>query len=290
MKRNFKFLLLTIPALLMTGCGYGLKEIYGGSVYNSIDYYENFYRDWDKNVDYHSDKSKVENIDPEIYELDEENDYVFTKFNSANFAHNQPDFERYSYSADIYTPPEDKISYGQTYALNKTDKSFSYGYVSKLFNGQMFCNGYYEIARVQIDESGFGMEFAKELDQYSYFALNFKASLDYRKDGQNTNIPNHNSSIKITINFFLKKDNGRYERKPVSYVLDNVKTNCPETVDGGNYTFFGFDLANIQIKRCVGISIEYQLLEDEYLLAHPDEGWAHCLLLYELFLPNSTWH
>ena len=255
-----------------------------------MDYYENFYRIWDEDIAYHTEKSKVDNIDENVYILNKETDHVFTSFNSDNFAYVQSDYDKYSYASDIYEPPEGKLSYGQTFALSKSEPSFKYGYVSKLFNGQMFCNGSYEIARVQIDEDGFGMKFNKEIDKYSYFALNFKASLDYRKDGVNTNLPSHTSKVNLLINFFCKTDNQKLHRVPVSYTIDNIKTNSGETIDGSNYIFFGFDLSNIKIDRCTGISIEYQLLEDEYLAAHPDEEWTHCLLLYELFLPNSTWH
>ena len=100
MKNKFKFLLLA-PALLLTACGYGLKEIYEGSVYNSVDYYQNFYRDWSKNINYHEDKSKVDNIDATVYQLDKNEDLVFEKFTDSNFAIIQPDYEQYSYPSDI---------------------------------------------------------------------------------------------------------------------------------------------------------------------------------------------
>lgn len=288
-KNKIRYLLLA-PALLLSACGYGLKEIYPGSVYNSVDYYENFYKEWDKDIDYHSDNSKVENLSEDVYQLSEENDFVFTSFNSANFAHVQPDYEKYSYIDDIYEPRDGLLSYGQTFALSNSESSFKYGYVSKLFNGQMFCNGRYEIARLQMDEKGFGTTFSKELGQYSYFAVNFKASLDYRRDGASTNLPPHTSKINLLINFYCKTDTGKYHRVPVSYVIDNIQTNTPERIDGSNYIFFGFDLTNIKIERCIGVSFEYQLLEDEYKDAHPEDNWTHCLLLYEMFLPSSTWH
>ena len=289
MKNKFKLLFIA-PALLLSACGYGLKEVYPGSVYNSVDYNENFYREWNKDVNYHSDNSKIENLSEDVYQLNTESDHVFTKYGEANFAYNQPDHDKYSYVSDIYEPLDDKLSYGQTFALSKSESSFKYGYVSKLFNGQMFCNGNYEIARVQIDESGFGMKFNKEIEKYSYFALNFKASLDYRRNGQSTNIPAHESKVNLLINFYCKSDNQKLHRIPVSYMIDNVKTNASETIDGSNYVFFGFDLTNIKIDRCVGVSIEYELISDDYITAHPDEEWKHCLLLYELFLPGSTWH
>ena len=289
MKNKFKFLVLLLPAFALTACGYGLKEIYKGSVYNSVYYEENFYRDWDKNIDYRKSGSKVENVEESVYQLDEEKDHVFTTYGSSNFAYLQPDYEKYSYIYDIDEPPSGQLSYGQTFALSKSEQSFRYGYTSKLFNGQMFCNSNFEIARMQIDEGGFGMEFKKEIDKYSYFGLVFKASLNYRdKDGNNTNLPGHNSKINLVINFYCKTSEQKYHRIPVSYQLDDICTNYSES--RSIYTFFGFDLSNIKIDRCSGISIEYQLLEDEYIVDHPNEGWKHCLLLYELFLPNSTWH
>ena len=73
--------------------------------------------------------------------------------------------------------------------------------------------------------------------------------------------------------------------------IDDVQTNSPETIGYSNYIFFGFDLSTIEkIDRCAGISIEYQLISDDYITSHSEENWKHCLLLYELFLPGSTWH
>ena len=288
-KNKFKFVILALPTLLLTGCGYGLKEIYPGNVYNSVDYNLNFYRVWDDEINYHQENNQVDNDEQEVYQLDKSTNSVFTNFNDPNFLALQSDAEDYSYSSDLYEPT-DKKSYGQTFMLSKSEQSFKYGYVSKLFNGQMFCNGSYELARVQIDEGGFGTKFKKEIKEYNYFALNFKASLDYRRDGKSTNIPSHNSSIKLLINFYCKTDNNSY-RVPVSYQIDNVQTNAPETFGYSNYIFFGFDLTTIEkIDRCAGISIEYELISDEYISSNSEENWKHCLLLYELFLPGSTWH
>ena len=289
-KNKFKYFSLIIPTLLLTGCGYGLKEIYEGDVYVSVDYNRNFYREWDNAINYHKDGNQVDNVNQETIVLNKESNSVFTNFNDPNFAKVQSDVSDYSYTSDLYEP-EGKKSYGQTFKLSNVEPSFRYGYVSKLFNGQMFCNGNYELARVQIDEGGFGAKFKKEIKEYKYLALNFKASLDYRRDGKSTNIPSHNSKIKLIINFFCKTDNNFYHRVPVSYEISDIPTNTPESIGYSNYIFFGFDLSTIEkIDRCAGISIEYELIEDEYINAHPEDNWKHCLLLYELFLPGSTWH
>lgn len=293
MKHKALKLLSFLPALLLSGCGYGLKEIYKGDVYNSVDYYKNFYQEWDNDLNYHKETSKISNKEAAPYILDKEKDSIFTSYNDDNFKKVESEADKYSYASDMNDPiSSDKKSYGQTFALGNNDETFKYGYISKLFNGQMFCNGSYELARVQIDENGFAVKFKKEIRDYSYFALNFKASLDYRRDGKSTNLPTHLSSINLLINFYLKEDNNTYRRVPVSYQINNIITNGPELMGGINYIFFGFSLKNINISRLCGFSVEYDLLSDEYkdLPEQADKGWTHCLLLYEMFLPKSTWH
>ena len=282
MKFKMRKILLLVPMMVLSGCGYGLKEIYQGDVYVSVDYNKNFYGEWDETIK----KVEEDNKDQPAYVLNKDNDNVFTSFNDENFVHVQPDADKYSYESDLNEPSDpEKKSYGQTYALGNIDSSFKYGYLSKLFNGQMFCHSTYELARVQIDENGFGTKFSKEIKEYDYFALNFKASLDYRRDGASTNIPGHMSSINLQINFYCKTDNQSYRRVPVSYQIDNIPTNA-----GEKYIFFGFDLAHIDISRLAGISVQYTLVDDTIKNEQPEMNWKHCLLLYELFLPNSTWH
>lgn len=282
MKLKAYKLFLLLPVIALSGCGYGLREIYQGDVYVSVDYNKNFYREWDQILL----KIEEESKDQPVYVLDKESDSVFTSFNDENFVRVQPDVDKYSYDSDLNEPSDqEKKSYGQTFALSKNDSTFKYGYISKLFNGQMFCHSKYELARVQIDEEGFGARFSKEIKEYDYLALNFKASLDYRRDGKSTNIPGHMSSINLRINFYCRTDNQSYRRVPVSYQIDNIPTNA-----GEKYIFFGFDLKNIDVSRLAGVSIQYTLLDDTIKNEQPEMNWKHCLLLYELFLPNSTWH
>ena len=261
MKIINKKVLLLFPVFVLTGCGYGLREVYPGDVYNSVDYNKNFYKEWNKDLDYHNVEMEYES-----HALDKDADKVFLSANDAYFPH-------------------------QTFALSKSEPTFKYGYLSKLFDGQMFCHGRYELARVQIGESGFAAKTSKELKDYSYFALNFKASLDYRRDGVSTGIPAHNSSIIIKLNFYCKVNSKTYRRVEFTYPIETVNTNYSELPS--IYTFFGFSLDKYDINRCTGYSIEYELVEDEYIKVHGAEytpSLTHCLLLYEMFLPGSTWH
>ena len=45
----FKLLLIT-PAIVLSSCGYGLKEVYSGIPYNSTNYFENYYNVWNKKI------------------------------------------------------------------------------------------------------------------------------------------------------------------------------------------------------------------------------------------------
>ena len=79
--------------MLLTGCGYGLKEIYEGDVYISTDYNRNFYREWNDEINYKKENNQVENDEEEIYQLDRVTNKVFTNYNDPNFQALQPDYE-----------------------------------------------------------------------------------------------------------------------------------------------------------------------------------------------------
>ena len=218
-KHRLNKVFVLTPMIFLSACGYGLKEIYKSDAYNSVDYDKNFYMVWDKGINYH----EVE-MASESHKLDKINDKVFLSYEDDNFKLlEQGD---YSYTDDLGRN-EDTKSYSQTFKMSKCDSSFKYGYISKLFDGQLFCHMKYELARVQIKESGFGVRFNKEIKDYSYFALNFKSSLDYRRDGQSTYIPAHKSSIDLMINFYCKSEKG-YVRKEFVYTIDNIDTNASE--------------------------------------------------------------
>ena len=43
-------LLLIAPSIIITSCGYGLKEVYDGVPYNSSNFFENYYENWDNKI------------------------------------------------------------------------------------------------------------------------------------------------------------------------------------------------------------------------------------------------
>lgn len=287
----------------LTSCGYGLEELYDGDAYNSPIFEKNYYRVWDDEL-----VNNITNPNAEEIELDYEENKVFLSYYGDEHFHILEPKRAESNTPDENNPgllTYDGIDasvadyyYGPNKCLSKIDDSFKYGYISKLFDGQMFCGGKFQLSRVQIDEAGFGKLFEKECVSAKYFAMNFKASSDYTQKNDNPATNNHRSEINLKIGFYLANNNG-FEKKVYTYKLQdiegNLTTKSVPTNTGDDrepaycsYIFFGFELGStIDISRCRGISVSYELLKD------PDKenkGLDYALMLYEILLPDSIWH
>lgn len=279
MRKQSKFLVVILPTLILTSCGYGLKEVYDGAAYNSPVFEENYYRVWNSKIDENSNKNAITSSNSRSLT---ETDYLFKTYDSPVAKRVDKDIETLSYYDDYPSHDESKIGvgYGPTKRLSLLDNSFRYGYVSKLFDGQLFCNGKYQIARTQIDEGGFGILFEKETPKLDYIAINFKAAVDYTTE---TRVSGHVSTVDFKVSFYCKNDKG-YDKK--TFVCENLDVNCNAPENPNNYTFFGFKLDDREVLRVQGISIEYKLKSDEYVTAY---NLDHSLLIYEILLPNTTW-
>lgn len=300
MKASNKKLFLLIPTLLLTSCGYGLKEVYDGVPYNSPVFEENYFDVWHDKINPSHKKYSVNKIEEE--HTIGEDDLPFTSLEDENFKLLDPNFINYEYTYDIVKPEGDKKAYGPSVKLSGYDNSFKYGVSSKLFDGQMFCNGHYQNARTQIrpasenSHGGFGLLFAKECSNASYFMMNFKCSLITDK---NQNLGYVESNIKFKISFYLRNGDG-YTQVPLYYSINNVPTNSgddhflpPFAQREDMYVCLGFNLKNnayIPTSRLCGISIEYELLSDTYSPSHPDENISHAVMLYEISFPYTSWN
>lgn len=298
MKSSLCKLLLIAPSLLLSSCGFGLRETYKGVPYNSAVFEENYFNEWSKKINPYDSKNSITETKNE-YVLSEE-DHVFRAFNSVEFGFCEYNKDSYIYTYDLSEPTKsDKKAYGPAVKLSNYDNSFKYGVSSKLFDGQMFCNKYFQNARVQVEpmergqNKGFGLLFAKECTKASYFMMNFKCSVVTKDD---YNLPHVYSKIKLHLSFYSKNNNG-YTCQPLTYVIDAVPTNSGDDHDvepysgrTSMYVCFGFDLKNIDTSRLVGLSLQYEKIEDGYSTLHPDQETMHAIMLYEVSFPHSTWH
>lgn len=288
MKRLPYKLILIAPTLVLTACGYGLKDIYNGVPYTSTIFKENYYNVWADAINPFSKKTKINNI-AQIYVLSDE-DNVFESIKDKNFRYVDADYETYDYENDISTPEEGLKSYGQTVRLANYDSSFRYGVVSKLFDGQLFCNSYYQKARMQVesvnqgDQKGFGVLFSKECKDAKYFMMNFKCAL---VGTDNSTLPSGLSSdLELYISFILKNEKG-YTYIPLQYDIYNVPTNSGDAFRFSAYRCFGFSLENINTERLIGFTLQYKKLADTYT---GEKDTQHALMLYEVSFPKTTWH
>ena len=306
--------LVYIPFVFaLSSCGFGLKEYYRGDAYVSGDFQKDYYEIWNEKIDVRSGKSLVKST--ETYALDASQDYVFTEYDDPNFRLvDSSSAKSLTYEDDYYPNDENKYlnkGFGPTKKCSRLDDSFRYGYLSKLFDGQMFCHSRYQYARVQIKESGFGALFNKETNLDTYFALNFKASYDYTKyeevdflpyyEGAShvpaiPNVPNGiKSAVNLKISFFCKEDKG-YVKKTFTYPVSDIVTNGSE--NPAIYTFFGFSCRRYSLSRVAGFSIEFDFDRDD-INANPMKelkdkkgnpyALDYSLMLYEVFMPNTTW-
>ena len=291
MKLSHFKLFLIAPSILLTSCGYGLKEVYNGLPYNSSVFTENYFNKWDDRINPNSSNNKI-TVTKEEYELDEEKDKVFTSISDVNFRDCDEKWMQYQYNVDKAEPDEGKLAYGPTVCLSKLDNTFKYGIVSKMFDGQMFCNGDYQQSRTQVEpqnrgkDKGFGVLFAKESNDASYFMMNFKCSVVLE---DNQNLPRGESKLKLHIGLISRNDTG-YTFLPVTYVVDNVPTNSGDGGRESAYVCFGFNLSKIDTSRLIGFSLQYEKISDTYSETHPDEDTLHAMMLYEVSFPYTTWH
>lgn len=292
MNNKFKLLFLAIPSLVLSSCRYGLKEIYIGQNFNSPIFEENYYRKWDSSL------SRIDNR--ETYNLTA-NDKVFTTYNEFLDLNIDLDAKNkgLNYKEDYETSDVSlvDIGYGPTKKMTRIDSSFKKGYISKLFDGQMFCNGKFQLARVQIDHTGFGKLFEKEVQTSndSYFALNFKAACDYtRSEELGEDIKPHESSLDLIVSFYMKNNKNNFDVIDTKYHLTGIPTNPSESHENptnttlGTYIFFGFKF-NFDIDHLQGISIRYENLTDPYVDRFSDNNLSYSLMLYEMMMPFTTW-
>ena len=251
--------LLILFTLLLTSCGSSLSSLIPYKVDHSASWNDNYYSYFDQSL---LNKTVVKKT------LDKYENKVFTSYQDMNFRNVEPNYNSYSYEDDW----DSDIGYGPHFKLSNINNEVKEGFVSKLFDGQLFCHGYYEKARIQINESGFSSSFYHELESASYLYLNFKSAIDFKSY---KSVMEHTDDVTINITFYSDK---AYQ---YSYSLTGVPANYSE-----GYVFYGFSLEGLNIKGARDFSISYKLDYDIIKDENPDV--AHALLLYEFGLVNAV--
>ncbi len=301
MKKSIFKILLIAPALVVSSCGYGLKEVYSGIPYNTTDFFKNYYNVWNDNINPYKEGNKI-TVLKDTYELDEVKDKVFRRLSDANFKDVDDSWSTYAYTYDKVEPTDGTKAYGPAVKLSSYDSSFKYGVTSKMFDGQMFCNGDYANARTQVlptnqdsenPNGGFGVLFSKESNDASYFMMNFKCSVVL---ADNQNLTGARSTLNLKLGLFMRNETG-YTYQPLTYTIYDVPTNSgddhsapPFSMRNEMYVCFGFSLEKFDTDRLVGFSVQYEKVSDTYSETNPDKTTYHAMMLYEVSFPKTTWH
>jgi len=196
------------------------------------------------------------------------------------------------------TPLVGKV-YGQTKKMSLIDSSFSKGILSKLYNGQIRCDAWSSYAYLQLDQHGYGALFPKELSQADYFAMVVRG-------GSNTEgtIGGRLSTFDIQVSFYkFPYATQKYDK--YTFNLSQIKLETNVSAENTSLVGFYFDDFDFDPEGIVGMSITYSINDDSDAKAYIDgvlqpvitssdmdtaSDYYLCLMLYEVFFPDSTWN
>lgn len=190
---------------------------------------------------------------------------------------------------------EKNPSFGRYYSLGRVDDSFKKGYLSKLYNGQLYCDGYHSLAFVCLENNGFTNLYSKTLDTGDYFLMSFRGGSDYTGgNGHNQNEPRI-SSFDLSVDFYYKNGD------KFDYVTVTSENTITETDHGGEgTTMFGFRFSKIGLdpQGICGIGVHYSNFQDRFSSCTgkissempKTTDYQFGLLLYEVMFPGASWN
>lgn len=252
-------LFLVISLFSLASCGTNINKLGSYGLDHSPNWNDNYYTYYD---------DSLLSLPSENVTLDYENNKVFTSFNDDHFLSLE---DKAKDGSLIYDDLDQEKGYGPVMKLAHHNNYIREGFTSKLFNGQLFCHGYYEAARVQIKESGCSIDLGHNLKSSDYLYLNFKSALDFKSQ----EVSSHLDDITLNITFYNNVKGINY-----SYSLKDVPTNKGET-----YIFYGFSLEGLDLNEATSIAISYKLDKESYNI-EKGTNINHALLLYEFGFKN----
>lgn len=301
--RNKKALVFVLLPLFLSSCS-KTNELYTGGAYDTGNFETNYYLEHN-NVDklkignvITKDASSVTHIsNPSrnsfIEGLNPTDQTYFYKDKNGN---EQSSF--LEWNDDI--PHDDfGFGYGPTKNLISIDNSFAYGFLSRLYDGRVRCDGYYAESRVQINKTGFSTFFPKELKQATYFGLSLRGQTSC--EGFEYSLADINLNIKFYKHNVLKEENDLIEIN-----INNLQ--APSNTHGASslMLFYFIDVFGLEyqkyIEDIIAISIDFSLNSingssvDFSKYGTPvddkdDQNNPHfALMLYEMMLPDSIWN
>lgn len=183
--------------------------------------------------------------------------------------------------------------YSQNKKLSRLHSGFSRGYLSKLYNGQVRCNGWSFYSLVLIDKEGYGTTFPSELSEAEYFAFSARGGRN-SDDGRVGNVV----SFDIEVGFYRYKADGKTLSKE-QVILTDVKLQANFSSEYTSLVGFTFADAGINPKGIIGMSMRVVGMDDPYMddegnissYDFTDDEYYHTgLCLLEVLIPDSKWY
>lgn len=191
------------------------------------------------------------------------------------------------------------VGYGPTKNLISIDNSFAYGFLSRLYDGRVRCDGYYAESRVQINKTGYGTFFPKVLQNATYFGIALR--------GQTSCEGFDNSIADVDVNIkFYKHNTLKEEHDVIDIKCSNVL--IPTNTHGATsfMLFYFIDVLGLNyldyINGVVAMSMSFKLNEikgndaDKLTYGNPVDDKDNitnphfALMLYEVMIPDSSWN
>lgn len=256
--------------------------LYGENAYNSPVFDKNYYDEWDG----------VDQLDKKL----QDNYGFITNFSCDDYVPKDSKekvkevYVNGKTQKGYYWNGDKEKQFGYNHNLSKIEKSFNYGITSKLFDGRVRCESLYQKSRVQVNSTGFAMYFPKMLTSAEYLGIGCRGGSDY----PDQRFSNNKLNIQLTWSFYIHLSNEKYNK--VSYIVD-----AQIPVDnGGNTAFINFSIPHHEIPGAVAMSLTWKCTDAAKLAEHPDltdnyktkdKTKKHhlALMLYEVFIGDSTW-
>ena len=286
MKKQSLVLLMLFP--LLASCS-KTSELYVDYAYNSPNFMENYYTETkgirDLEVASYVSKTMVPGLD-------------YTSSNSLNGIRTEDNTEGYLWSS----PMDLNKEFGRNNNLTKIDESFAYGYLSKLYDGRVRCEGKYQLSRVQLDKHGYATYFPKKLVNYKYFSFSLRGATDYENSAAHPSPLSGTVYVDINVTFYKHITNSS-SYDVVNFFFSEVPIPCDS---GGDTNLVTVYLANDYVENgtlerayyeprindAVAMSMDFTLKttrEDLSDDAQEEKDHHFAVMLYEVLLPKSSW-
>ncbi len=307
MMKNKKILPLILLPFVLASCS-KTKELYDKNAYNSTDFMQNYYTE-QNNVD------QVKTIKEERFNGGE---HVYLSslslFATGQHLNGLKDRDQYDENNNLLewtkdTPQVDLDGYGPAKCLTRIDNSFANGFLSRLYDGRVRCDGLYQHSRVQLSESGYSTFFPKELVSAKYFAMSMFNKTSPNADSafsgclanmdleisfyQHTSKNNEYNKYVVEIkDFDIPIDTGGNASLLLFYFSDIFGSNYMDIVNGVTAMSFNYKVNEVKPGENVSSSSFNETI-NKFGVPSSDkniEATTHmALMLYEVLFPDSSW-